>query len=220
MRVVLLGPPGVGKGTQGRRLAAERGWPLISTGEMLRDAIARSTPVGVEARVQMDAGFLVSDRVMIALVRDRTSHADAARGFVLDGFPRTVPQAEALDVTLSERGTPLDAALLLQVAEDELVKRMSGRRECPVCLRAYNMHTAPPKDGVHCDDHPNAVLRSRPDDTPETAQRRIGVYREQTEPLIGYYRRQGKLAEVSGIGTMDEVQEALRNALERDGTRI
>ena len=220
MRVVLLGPPGVGKGTQGRRLAADRGWPLISTGEMLREAVSRKTPVGVEARAQMDAGFLVSDRVMIALVRDRISHADAARGFVLDGFPRTVPQAEALDSTLSDRGTPLDVALLLSVPEDELVKRMSGRRECPVCKRAYNMVTAPSKDGIHCDDHAATVLVLRPDDAPETVRRRIGVYRDQTEPLVGYYRRQEKLAEVIGSGSMDQVQDALRDALERDGTRI
>ena len=210
----------MGKGTQGRRLAADRGWPLISTGEMLRDAVSRKTAVGVEARAQMDAGFLVSDRVMIALVRDRISHADAARGFVLDGFPRTVPQAEALDVTLADRGTPLDVALLLSVPEDELVKRMSGRRECPVCKRAYNMATAPSKDGIHCDDHPEVVLVLRPDDAPDTVRRRIGVYREQTEPLVGYYRKQEKLAEVIGSGTMDQVQEALRDALERDGTRI
>jgi len=187
---------------------------------MLRDAVSRKTPVGVEARAQMDAGFLVSDRVMIALVRDRISHADASRGFVLDGFPRTVPQAEALDSTLTDRGTPLDVALLLSVPEDELVKRMSGRRECPVCKRAYNMVTAPSKDGIHCDDHPDTLLVLRPDDAPETVRRRIGVYRDQTEPLVGYYRRQGKLAEVIGSGTMDQVQEALRDALERDGTRI
>ena len=187
---------------------------------MLRDAVSRKTAVGVEARAQMDAGFLVSDRVMIALVRDRISHADARNGFVLDGFPRTVPQAEALDVTLADRGTPLDVALLLSVDEDELVKRMSGRRECPVCQRAYNLFTAPPKDGVHCDDHPDALLVQRPDDAPETVRRRIVVYREQTEPLVGYYRRQEKLAEVSGSGTVDQVQEALRDALERDGTRI
>jgi adenylate kinase len=215
MRVVLLGPPGVGKGTQGRRLAGERGWPLISTGEMLREAVARKTPVGLEARAQMDAGFLVSDEVMIALVRDRIGEPDAAKGFVLDGFPRTVPQAEALDITLAERGTPLDLALLLSVPEEELVRRMSGRRECPVCQRAYNVHTAPSKDGVHCDDHPDAALRHRLDDAPETVRRRISVYREQTEPLVCYYRTRNKLAEVIGNGTMDDVQSALRDALER-----
>jgi adenylate kinase len=187
---------------------------------MLRDAVSRKTPVGVEARAQIEAGFLVSDRVMIALVRDRISHADAAHGFVLDGFPRTVPQAEALDVTLADRGTPLDVTLLLEVPEDELVKRMSGRRECPICLRAYNVFSAPSKDGIHCDDHAAAILRQRPDDVPDTVRRRIGVYREQTEPLVDYYRRQEKLAEVSGNGSMDQVQVALRDALERDGTRI
>ena len=213
MRVVLLGPPGVGKGTQGRRLAADRGWPLISTGEMLREAVARKTPVGLEASAQIDAGLLVSDPVMIALVRDRTANGDSTRGYVLDGFPRTVPQAEALDALLAERGTPLDVALLLSVPEDELVKRMSGRRECPVCKRAYNVHTAPSKDGVHCDDHPEATLRQRPDDAPETVRRRIAVYRTQTEPLVDYYRSRGKLIEVNGDGTMDQVQAALSEAL-------
>jgi len=215
MRVVLLGPPGVGKGTQGRRLAGERGWPLISTGEMLREAVGRKTPVGLEARAQMDAGYLVSDEVMIALVRERTAEPDAAHGFVLDGFPRTVPQAEALDTILAERSTPLDRALLLAVDENELVRRMSGRRECPVCQRAYNVHTAPPKDGVHCDDHPEAELRLRLDDAPETVRRRIAVYRDQTEPLVGYYRRRNKLSEVNGVGSMDEVQSAMRDALTR-----
>lgn len=218
MRVVLLGPPGVGKGTQGRRLARERGWPLISTGEMLREAAARRTPLGLQAQAQMDQGLLVGDDVMIGLVRERTAAADAARGFVLDGFPRTVPQAEALDAMLGERGIALDRALLLSLPEDELVRRMSGRRECPVCKRAYNVHTAPSRDGVHCDDHPEATLRQRPDDAPETVRRRIGVYREQTEPLVGYYRHGGRLTEVDGEGSMDLVQTALRHAVDRNGT--
>lgn len=214
MRLVLLGPPGVGKGTQGRRLASERGWPLISTGEMLREAVARKTELGLQARTQMDAGLLVGDDVMIGLVRERTTGDDVARGFVLDGFPRTVPQAQALDGTLAERSTPLEGALYLTLPEEDLVQRMSGRRECPVCKRAYNVLTAPARDGVHCDEHPEAALRMRPDDAPDTVRRRIGVYREQTEPLVGYYRRQGKLAEVNGAGSMDEVQNALRRAVQ------
>ncbi len=217
MRLVLLGPPGVGKGTQGRRLAVERGWPLISTGEMLREAAARRTELGLKARAQMDAGLLVGDDVMIGLVRERTAAPDSAHGFVLDGFPRTVPQAEALDATLAERGRALDAALFLTLPEEALIRRMSGRRECPVCQRAYNLHTAPSRDGAHCDDHPEALLRQRPDDAPETVRRRIGVYRAQTEPLVGYYRERGRLTEVEGAGSMDEVQAALRIAVDRIG---
>lgn len=211
--MVLLGPPGVGKGTQGRRLASERGWPLISTGEMLRDAVARHTELGLQARAQMDQGMLVADEVMIGIVKERTSQPDAGRGFVLDGFPRTVPQAEALDETLAERGESLDRALCLTLPEPELVERMTGRRECPVCKRAYNVHTAPAKDGIHCDDHPGEVLRQRADDTPETVLRRIGIYREQTEPLVGYYRAKGRLSEVDGRGSVDEVQSSMRAAM-------
>src|SRR5262249_20319115 len=131
VRIVLLGPPGVGKGTQGRRLAVDRGWPLISTGEVLRDAVARGTPLGVQAGKIMAAGQLVSDDIMIGLVRERTAAPDASSGLVLDGFPRTVPQAEALDAMLAERGKTVDVALALTAPEDELVRRLSARRECP-----------------------------------------------------------------------------------------
>src|SRR5262249_6591672 len=173
MRIVLLGPPGVGKGTQGRLLAGERGWPLISTGEMLREAGDRGAGLGLEAKKQVDSGLLVSDDVMIGLVKERTAQPDCADGFVLDGFPRTVPQAEALEAILAERGQKLDAALCMTLDVAQLVRRMSGRRECPVCKRAYNLETAPPKDGVHCDDHPTVALRQRPDDAPETVRRRF-----------------------------------------------
>ncbi|MGH7740688.1 MAG: adenylate kinase family protein, partial [Candidatus Eiseniibacteriota bacterium] len=158
MKVVLLGPPGVGKGTQGRRLAEQKGWALISTGEMLREAVRRGTPIGTEARRQMDAGLLVKDETMIGLVRDRIAEPDAANGFVLDGFPRTVPQADALDALLAEGEAKLDVVLSLTATEDELVGRLSARRECPVCKRAYNLETAPPRDGRHCDDHPGVEL--------------------------------------------------------------
>ena len=213
MRVVLLGPPGVGKGTQGRRLAGERGWLLISTGEILRDAAARQTRLGIEARRQMDRGLLVSDEVMIGLVRERTNEADAFWGFVLDGFPRTVPQAEALDGMLETRGQKLDAVLYLRLDEDELVRRLSGRRECPVCKRAYNIYTSPSRDGVHCDDHPGVELVRRMDDAPETVKKRIAVYREQTAPLVEYYRRGRMLREVDGAGSPENVYGGLKLAL-------
>ena len=214
VRVVLLGPPGVGKGTQGRRLAAEKGWALISTGEMLREAVARDTPLGREAGRRMAGGELVGDDIMIGLVRERSLQGDAHDGFVLDGFPRTVPQADALDAMLAERSQRLDVALVLGAPEEELVRRLSGRLECPVCKRAYNRSDARPRDGRHCDDHPEAELRQREDDTAETVRKRLEVYRLQTAPLIDYYRRGGRLEEVQGLGSVDEVFRAMQRALE------
>ena len=213
MRVVLLGPPGVGKGTQGRRLAGDRGWALISTGELLRDAVARRTPLGLEAQQVMDGGRLVSDVLMIGLVRERTAAADATSGFVLDGFPRTVPQAEALDALLAERGSTVDMVLALTVPEDELVRRLTARRECPMCKRSYNLVSAPPRDDNRCDDHPDATLIQRVDDVEATIRRRLEVYREQTQPLVDFYRSRGRLAGVSGTGATDEVYDRLRQAL-------
>jgi len=215
MQLVLLGPPGVGKGTQGRRLAGDRGWALISTGDMLRDAIAKRTPLGVAAKQVMDQGLLVPDDVMIGLVRERTLEPDAREGFVLDGFPRTVPQADALDAILRERQRPLDKVVALTAPDEELVRRLSARWECPVCRRVYNTLSAPSRDGRHCDDHPETALHQRVDDTVETVRRRLGVYREQTAPLVDYYRAQGRLLEVNGTGPLDEVHGALVAAVGR-----
>ncbi len=213
MRLVLLGPPGVGKGTQGRRIAAEHGWALISTGEILREAVAKGTPLGNEARRLMEQGRLVPDDVMIGLVRERSAEPDAAAGFVLDGFPRTVPQAEALESVLAQRGFKVDAAICLDASEDEVARRLGGRSECPVCMRAYNLASAPPRDGRHCDDHPGVELVQRKDDGEETIRKRLEVYRESTEPLIGWYRSRGRLREVPGLGTMDEVYRAIEQVL-------
>ena len=213
MRVVLLGPPGVGKGTQGRRLAVDRGWPLISTGEVLRDAAARGTPLGQQAHQIMAAGQLLSDDVMIGLVRERTAAPDAGDGFVLDGFPRTVPQAEALDSLLADRGHAVDAVLVLTAPEDELVVRLTARRECPVCKRAYNLVSAPPLRDVRCDDHPDTALVQRADDVEVTIRRRLEVYATQTRPLVDYYRSRGRLVEVPGTGSSSEVYDRLRLAL-------
>jgi len=217
VRVVLLGPPGVGKGTQGRRLAAERGWALISTGGILREAVARRTRLGLEAQRRIDGGLLVPDDVMIELVRGRIDRPDAARGFVLDGFPRTVPQADALERMLAERGQSLDAVMYLAVPESRLVRRLTARRECPSCQRAYNLESAPPRDGRHCDDHPGVELVQRADDAEETVRRRLEVYREQTAPLVEYYRSRGRLTEAQADGTLDEVYGRLKDALAGDG---
>ena len=213
VRVVLLGPPGVGKGTQGRRLAAEHGWALISTGEMLREAVARRTPLGIKAQRLMEAGQLVDDDVMIGLVTERSGQSKAGEGFVLDGFPRTVPQADALDSMLVGRGQTLDAAVCLTAPNGELARRMGARRECPICKRAYNLVTAPPRDGRHCDDHPDVELRRRADDAPETVERRLEVYARETAPLLDYYRLRGRLREVPGTGSMDAVYASLVKAL-------
>ncbi len=210
MRIVLLGPPGAGKGTQGRRLAAACGAALISTGEILREAVAASTPLGLEAKRQMDAGALVDDGVMIGLVRERTAAADAACGFVLDGFPRTVPQAEALDAVLAQRGQAIDVVLSLSLDEDELVRRLMGRRECPICKRAYHVSSAPSRDAVHCDDHPRAVLVIRADDREEAIRLRFAEYRAKTAPLVEYYGGRGRLRPVPGAGSMDTVFAALQ----------
>ncbi len=219
VRVVLLGPPGVGKGTQGRRLAAEKRWALISTGEMLRESVAKGTALGREAGQRMAGGQLVGDDVMIGLVRERSLEDDARDGFVLDGFPRTVPQADALDAMLVERRQRLDVALVLGAPESELVRRLSGRLECPICKRAYNRSDAGSRDGLHCDDPPAVELRQREDDTAETVKKRLEVYRLQTAPLIDYYRRDGRLKEVQGLGSVDAVFRSMMQALGCSGAR-
>ena len=194
-------------------MASEYGWPLISTGEILREAVGRNTPLGIEAKRQMDGGLLVADPVMIGLVKERTEAPDAAAGYVLDGFPRTVPQAEAWDALLAERGHALDAVVSLTAPDEELVKRLTERRECPVCKRAYNVTSARPRDGVHCDDDPTVVLGQRADDAEPTIRKRLEVYVVQTEPLVSHYRKQGRLVEVVGIGEMDSVHESVKRAL-------
>src|SRR5262249_53482313 len=151
-------------------------------------------------RKLMDQGLLVPDPVMIGLVRERTLEPDAQAGFVLDGFPRTVPQADALDAILRDRGRPLDVVVALTAPDPELVRRLSARWECPVCRRVYNAISAPSRDGRHCDDHPEKALIQRPDDTAETVRRRLEVYQQQTAPLAEHYRGQGRLREVNGIG--------------------
>jgi len=213
VRLVLLGPPGVGKGTQGRRIAGEHHWALISTGEMLREGIARGTGLGFEARKRMEAGLLVPDDVMIGLVKERSAADDARDGFVLDGFPRTVVQANALDSMLQAREQRLDVAIGLDAPREELVRRLSARRECPICKRAYNLVSAPPRNGGDCDDHPGMKLVQREDDSEPTVRKRLEVYDEQTAPLIDYYRGQGRLREVTAEGSVEDVYRRLLQAL-------
>ncbi len=211
--VILLGGPGAGKGTQAERIVVDYRLPHVSTGEMLRAAVAKGTGMGREAQKYMESGQLVPDEVVIGVVRDRLAEPDAAEGFLLDGFPRTVPQAEALDTMLAEAGRGITHVVLIDVPADELVQRIAGRRSCAVCGKIYNVTFDPPKaDGV-C-DLDGGELTQRADDTEATVRNRIGVYESQTAPLIGYYTQRGVLASAFGGGKApDEVYEQVKAIL-------
>jgi adenylate kinase len=213
MRVVLLGPPGAGKGTQARRLAMRWSVPQVATGDMLREAVAHGTRLGLEARRYMDAGDLVPDAVIIGLVRERLAQPDGRKGFVLDGFPRTAAQAEALDRLLEAEGTPLDRVVLFQVADDEPVARLSGRWVCRNCGRNYHVTLSPPRVPGRCDAC-GGELYQRTDDEEATVRRRLAVYARDTRPLVNYYRQRGLLTTISGTGTMDAVHAELVRATE------
>src|SRR5262249_29832116 len=213
MRVVLLGPPGAGKGTQARRLAARWSVPQVATGDMLREAVARGTKLGLEARRYMDAGELVHDSVIIGLVRERLAQPDGRKGFVLDGFPRTAAQAEALDQLLEAEATPLDRVVLFQMPDEELVARLRGGRVCRDCGRNYHLTLSPTRTEGIC-DHCGGELYQRTDDEEATVRRRLAVYARDTRPLVEYYRRRGLLATISGTGIVDAVQAELIRATE------
>jgi len=213
MRLVLLGVPGAGKGTQGRRLAEKFGIPQIATGEILRDAVKNGTPLGLAAKARMDAGLLVPDEVVIGIVAERLKAADCRNGFILDGFPRTVAQAEALDAMLEAAGTPLERALNITAPLDVVVERLSTRLECPVCHRTYNPAGAAPKVAGMCDFDPGVALVTRKDDDLDKIRKRIEVFQAETAPLEGYYRRDGRLRDVEGLGATDEVSKRVLDAL-------
>jgi adenylate kinase len=213
MRVVLLGPPGAGKGTQAARLARRWSVPQVSTGDMLREGVAKGTRLGLEARRYMDAGELVPDAVIIGMVRERLGQPDGRKGFVLDGFPRTAAQAEALDQLLDAEGTPLDRVVLVELSDEELAARLTGRRVCGSCGRNYHVAFSPPKTAGRC-DHCGGALTQRADDEEATVRRRLAVYARDTRPLIDYYRGRGLLTTISGAGTMDTVHAALVGATE------
>jgi adenylate kinase len=205
MRLVLLGPPGAGKGTQAERIAARYGIPHLSTGNMLREAVAADTEVGRRAKAIMDAGRLVPDDVMNQLVAERLAQPDAARGFVLDGFPRTLAQAQALDDLLKQRGQRLDAVLELAVDDDALVKRISGRFACARCGAGYHDRFKQPRVEGVCDVCGGREFVRREDDKPETVRARLKAYHEQTAPLLPYYRNKGLLITVDGMAEIDDV---------------
>ena len=209
--VVLLGSPGVGKGTQGIRLGRELGWAHVSTGDLLRAALKAGTSLGLEAGRYMDAGELVPDDVIVDLVREHLAGMEQDRGVIFDGFPRTVPQAEALDEVLAAGGRGVDRVVLLEADDAVLVKRIAGRRSSP-SGRVYNVYFDPPRRDGFCDDTGEPLVH-RADDRPETVRTRLAVYREATAPLIGFYGARGLRARVDGEGDIDQVQTALRSAV-------
>lgn len=197
MRLVILGPPGAGKGTHAEILTKELGIPHVSTGDMLRESIKAGSPLGLKAKQYMDKGSLVPDEVVIGLVIERLKQPDAAKGFILDGFPRTPQQAERLDESLREMHMPLDYVLDFATSLPMIFMRLAGRRVCSKCSRTYNLKNWPPKKQGICDDCGGELLQ-RPDDKEETIEKRLKVYHEQTEPLIEYYRKQGVLEDLDG----------------------
>jgi adenylate kinase len=215
VRLVLLGPPGAGKGTQAQFVAAERRVPKISTGDIFRANVSRGTELGVAAKKYMDAGDLVPDEVTIEMVRDRLGEEDCAAGFLLDGFPRTVPQAETLGEILTElRHPPVDVVLELVVDDDEVVRRLSGRRTCRTCNRVWHVDFDPPEaDGV-CDVD-RGELYQRDDDREEVVRHRLDVYAEQTAPLVAYYAQRGVLVGLDATGPVDDVTLRAIDALRR-----
>lgn len=211
--MVMLGPPGAGKGTQAVRVAGRFGIPHISTGDIFRAAIKEGTEVGLKAKKYLDAGELVPDSVVTEIVAERIKRDDCTAGFLLDGFPRTLPQAEALDKILSEGGCPLTAVIDLDVDREALIERLTARRTCAECGENYNLVSkAPEKEGV-CDGC-GGKLYQRDDDKRETIENRLAVYEKQTAPLIQYYKGGGRLVSISGTGSMDEVFERICDALD------
>lgn len=210
--VILLGPPGAGKGSEAVLIEKRYGIPHISTGDMLRAQISQGTALGRLAAGFIEKGLLVPDQVVVDMVMDRLSGADCGRGFLLDGFPRSIAQAEAL----SNAGVRVDHVVLLEVDEELLVTRITGRRTCPSCGRIYNVKTGPSADRVHCDACPGIELVVRMDDSEATVRRRLREYRATTEPLIGYYSERGLLRPVDGAGTPDEVFVRIESILTAD----
>jgi adenylate kinase len=214
MRLVFLGAPGAGKGTQAKKLVEKYGIPQISTGDLLRAAVAEGTALGKEAKSYMDRGELVPDQVVLGMVKERLSKDDCKKGFILDGFPRNVPQAEALDKMLAEMNIPLDLALNVDVPFEDLMKRLTGRRTCKSCGQMYNIYYSPSKVEGKCDKC-GGELFQRDDDKEETIKKRLDVYKAQTEPLIDYYSKKGILKSVSGTGSIDEIFNSICAILDK-----
>ena len=213
--IILVGPPGAGKGTQAKQIVERYGIPQISTGDLLRENVKQGTALGQKAKAVMDAGKLVSDELVNEMVAERIARPDCARGFILDGFPRTVGQAEWLDGFLSARGSKLPLRVIrIAVDYDKLIKRLTGRRTCPVCGTIYNMYTNPPRVDEICDKE-GAKLTFRKDDNEDAISTRLKAYEKETLPLVGYYRQRGILTEIDGDATAESVTKQLFGALEK-----
>lgn len=213
MRIVLLGAPGAGKGTQAKKLIEKYGMPQISTGDLLRADVAAGTPLGKEAKSYMDKGELVPDSVVLGMVEERLKQDDCKKGYILDGFPRNTAQAETLDKMLASLNMPLTAALSVDVPFEDLMKRLTGRRTCKSCGQMYNVFFKPPKKEGTCDKC-SSDLFQRDDDKEATIKKRLEVYSAQTEPLIGYYKNKGILKSVAGTGSIDEIFNKVCTILE------
>lgn len=209
MRLVLLGAPGSGKGTQAQRLRQQKGIPQVSSGDLLREAVADGTELGRRAKSAMDAGELVTDDIVLGLIRERLGRPDAEAGFILDGYPRNTAQADALDEVLADLGQPLDAVVLMQVDEKALFMRLTGRRTCPACGKVFNVYSSPSSRGEHCDNPEHGaeppLLRQRDDDKEDVIANRLKVYTGQTSPLIEHYRTRGLLRVVNADQPVDRV---------------
>jgi adenylate kinase len=213
MRIVLLGAPGSGKGTQAKKLMADKNIPQVSTGDMLREAVANGTRFGLKAKAVMDAGNLVPDEVVLGIISERLAEPDAENGFILDGFPRTQQQALDLEDLLDQLGTPLDTAVLMDVDFEILMKRLTGRRTCSLTGKLLNVHFSSQEELDECTEAGGELVQ-REDDNEDTIGNRLNVYRENTEPLIEFYREREKLTAIDAEGSIEEVYERLTSALE------
>lgn len=218
LRIVMLGAPGAGKGTQAKRIAEAHGLPHVSTGDIFRANLKEGTPLGLKAKGYMDAGQLVPDDLTCEIVADRIAQPDCAAGYILDGFPRSLPQAETFQRLLDGRGDTVDVAVDIEVTDDEIVDRLTARRSCPNCGAIYNLKFGPPKRDGYCDTCEDTALVQRGDDREETVRQRLEVYHETTEPIVAYYERQGILKRVSGSGaTPDTVFAEIEDILSGRG---
>jgi adenylate kinase len=214
MRIIMLGAPGAGKGTQAKRISAKYDIPHISTGDIFRANIKNGTQLGIKAKSYMDKGLLVPDELVLEIIIDRLAEADCKKGYVLDGFPRTIPQAEALDAALIRNNESIDYAIEVDASDAEIIKRMSGRRACPVCGATYHIRTIPPKQEGICDNCGSELIL-RDDDKPETVQKRLEVYHAQTHPLLQYYKNKGVLRTVDGVKDADEAFKDIEDILNK-----
>ncbi|MEL6735091.1 MAG: adenylate kinase [Pseudomonadota bacterium] len=214
MRLILLGPPGAGKGTQAHQLVEEQRIPQLSTGDMLRAAVAAGTETGKRAKAIMDAGELVSDDIVNAIVSERIDQDDCSNGFILDGYPRTLAQADAVEAMLASKGTQLDSVIELRVDDKEMVERVAGRYTCANCGAGYHDTLNMPSEEGVCDKCGGREFKRRPDDNAEAMRTRLQVYYKETSPLIGYYYAKGKLNTVDGMAAIEAVSEEIRTVLE------